>query len=122
MKFIIIGLTMTLSQGVIASKENIDAGRLTLKKWGLAYCLNKHKNNSDSGIDVESSLNGYFQTGIHTEEDAYKNVREYFDIEIKKTIVTGQETGKKIILMACLDAYESNNYKKIITRQDKFIK
>jgi len=99
--------------------KDIDA-RLKLKKWGMAYCLfNRYGDKMDS--DSGGALDGYFQLGKHNSENAYEAVRKYFNESISKNKKVSVLSGKKNILMACLDAYESEEYIKIIEQQDKWI-
>mgnify|MGYP006197345041 CR=1 FL=1 len=50
---------------------------LSLKKWGLAYCIAEHvEGGAGHG---GAAMGGYFQLGSHESEEAYANVRWFFD-------------------------------------------
>ena len=116
--FLVLAL---LSPGLALSSELADA-RLSLKKWGLAYCLSTYQKGDDSKLDAGGAMDGYFQLGSHNEEMAYANVRKFFDKVIKTDQSVSHLTGQPLVLMKCLNAYESPSYKKMISSQDKFLK
>lgn len=114
-------LFMLLIPGLAISSEKLADARLNLKKWGLAYCLNTYQKDESAKLDAGAARGGYFQLGGHNDEAAYENVRKFFDAAMKAEHRVRKESGQPIILMNCLDPYESASYKKIISAQDKFV-
>ncbi|WP_157236255.1 hypothetical protein [Chitiniphilus shinanonensis] len=116
----IVGLLLALPLiGHAAEDINIDNARLTLKKWGMAYCLGTFQK-SETEDEAGYARGGYFQLGEHA-EPAYRNIRSYFNKVIPEDKKVMQATGKTSNLMRCLDAYEAPAYSKLIIQQDKFI-
>ncbi|MEW7314753.1 hypothetical protein AB1E22_18960 [Buttiauxella gaviniae] len=113
-------LLVSLPSIAVPNKNEIIDAREKLKKWGMAYCLSDRYSGS-LNIDSSVALDGYFQLGKHNSEDAYSAVRAYFKASLKKNTKTSILTEKENILMNCLDAYESNEYERIIKQQDKWI-
>lgn len=112
---------MLLPSLAMSSDQLVDA-KASLKKWGMAYCLGTYQKDDHSKMDASLAMGGYFQIGSHNDEIAYSNVRNFFDMAMKADQRVSKENGQPIILMRCLDVYESPNYKKIISAQDKFLK
>lgn len=111
-----------LSPELALSADQVGNARLSLKKWGLAYCIGTYLKDDNAKLDAGAARGGYFQLGSHNDELAYANVRKFFDAAMKAEQRVSKESGQPIILMNCLDAYESPSYKKIISAQDKFLK
>ena len=63
--------------------SDLDDARLSLKKWGLAYCLSEHLVGPDVEKDAGGALEAYFQRGAHADEKAYANVRNFFSFSMK---------------------------------------
>lgn len=111
-----------LLPGLAIPSDQLSDARTSLKKWGMAYCLSTYQKDDHSKMDASLAMGGYFQVGSHNNEIAYSNVRKFFDAAMKTDQRVSKENGHPIILMNCLDAYESSSYKKIISTQDKFLK
>jgi hypothetical protein len=101
-----------------ANKTNTEA-RITLKKWGMAYCLGTYQK-TDTANEAGGARGGYFQLGEHV-EPAYKNIKAYFDRVIPHDKRVMQQTGQPNYLIHCLDAYESAEYQTLIQQQDQWI-
>ncbi|OMQ24599.1 hypothetical protein [Serratia oryzae] len=117
-KKIILSFLLLLSFFVSANGDNSET-RMVLKKWGMAYCLEIYQK-TESADEAGSARSGYFQLGEHSEQ-AYKNVKNYFNRVIPEDKRVMQATGKPNNLMRCLDVYESLEYEKVIRAQDKWI-
>lgn len=98
--------------------EKVVKDELSLKNYGFAYCLSTSQ---DQEIKEESAFaeQGYFQMGNYV-DNAYKNIVDYMKLKTKNVGVY-QMSGKKAILMSCLDIYNSNEYNKLIKNQHKFL-
>lgn len=114
----LILFALLLSMNFAMAGEHDDM-RLMLKKWGMAYCLGTYQ---QQGPDNEAGMarDAYFQLGSHY-EDAYKNVKKYFNRVVPADTKVSQGTGKPNNLMRCLDAYESPEYSKLILDQDRWL-
>ncbi|GLS06023.1 hypothetical protein GCM10007860_31880 [Chitiniphilus shinanonensis] len=99
--------------------DDVKQARLTLKKWGLAYCLSTYQK-TETAKEASQAVGAYFQLGGHA-DGAYNNVEAYFNKAIPEDKKVMQATGKTNNLMRCLDAYEAPAYNKLIIQQDKFI-
>lgn len=115
MRFLV--LLILLSKVAIADDDVVSA-RENLKKWGLAYCL--HQNMATNTAEFGAAQNAYFQLGGHNDEKAYQNIKAYFDAAYKSNSDISSSTGKPIVLMRCLQAYEAKEYRKLIAAQDKY--
>ena len=93
--------------------------RLVLKKWGLSYCLKKYSK-IDPNLAYSSSMESYFQNGLHTDEAAYTAIRAYFDTAIATDLRVGKMDSSQS-LTKCLDAYENKKYNLLVIQQDSFI-
>lgn len=113
---------MAFMPGIAMADGRTDDARQHLKKWGLAYCLNKYKKTACSSTDESLAQEAYFQSGAHNSEQAYTKVRQFFDMAFKNNNDVDKERGEAIVLARCLDAYESVKYKKLIISQDRFVK
>ncbi|WP_353328658.1 hypothetical protein [Chitiniphilus shinanonensis] len=114
----IVGLLLALPL-IGHAAEDIDNARLTLKKWGMAYCLGTFQK-SETEDEAGYARGGYFQLGEHA-EPAYRNVRAYFNRVVPQDMLVNSMSGKVNNLRRCLDAYEAPAYSKLIIQQDKFI-
>lgn len=93
--------------------------RLTLKKWGLAYCVTTHvEGHREPG---GAAMAGYFQTGSHQSEEAYRNVRSFFDAWVVERPSVPKLPGTDLSLMTCINAYESPEYEQVVREQDRFL-
>ncbi|KGM56976.1 hypothetical protein N799_12270 [Lysobacter arseniciresistens ZS79] len=93
--------------------------RLTLKQWGLAYCIAEHvEGGAGHG---GAAMGGYFQLGSHESEDAYANVRRFFDDWVEKRPAVPKTPGTDLSLMTCINAYESAEYASVVREQDRFL-
>jgi len=99
--------------------DDVQAARLTLKKWGMAYCLGTFQK-SDSENEAGYARGAYFQLGEHA-DDAYRNVKAYFNRVVPEDTLVNSISGKANNLRRCLDAYEAPDYQQLILQQDKFI-
>lgn len=96
-----------------------DDPRLMLKQWGLAYCVAAHvEGSADQG---GAAMNGYFQLGGHGSEEAYANVRRFFDTWVVERPAVPKMPGTDLSLMNCIDAYESVEYGRVVREQDRFL-
>lgn len=118
---LILALTL-LTPGLAVPSEQLVDARLSLKKWGLAYCLSTYQKGESSKLDAGTAMDGYFQMGSHNDEEAYVKVRNFFDKAVGADQRVSHLNGQPLIVMECLNAYESPSYKKIISAQDKFLK
>ncbi len=121
MQRLLLVLTLLLPGVALSSGQLADA-RMSLKKWGLAYCLSTYQKDDNSKLDAGAAMGGYFQLGSHNDEIAYVNVRKFFDAAMKAEQRVSHQNGQPIVLMNCLDPYESPSYKKLISAQDRFLK
>lgn len=93
--------------------------RLILKQWGLAYCVAAHvEGRADQG---GAAMNGYFQLGGHGSEEAYANVRRFFDTWVVERPAVPKMPGTDLSLMNCIDAYESVEYGRVVREQDRYL-
>lgn len=93
--------------------------RLALKQWGLAYCMARHvEGRAEQG---GAAMNGYFQLGGHGSEEAYANVRRFFDDWVAEHPAVPKMPGTDLALMTCIDAYESAAYARVVHEQDRFL-
>ena len=92
--------------------------RIKLKQWGLAYCIAGHvEGGSGPG---GAAMGGYFQLGSHGSEDAYRNVRRFFDTWAEHPLIS-KTPGTDLSLMSCINAYESDEYRRVVREQDRFL-
>ena len=61
-------------------------------------------------------MNGYFQLGGHGSEEAYANVRRFFDTWVVERPAVPKMPGTDLSLMNCIDAYESVEYGRVVQR------
>ena len=93
--------------------------RLTLKQWGLAYCIAEHV--EGRAAQGGAAMGGYFQLGSHESEDAYRNVRRFFDEWVAQRPAVPKTAGTDLSLMTCINAYESAEYGRVVREQDRFL-
>ena len=92
---------------------------LSLKKWGLAYCIAEHvEGRSGPG---SAAMGGYFQLGSHESEEAYATVRRVFDEWVAERPAVPKTPGTDLSLMTCINAYESADYASVVREQDRFL-
>lgn len=91
--------------------------RLTLKQWGLAYCVAEHVEGRTA--QGSAAMGGYFQLGGHESEDAYRNVRRFFDEWVAQHPAVPKTAGTDLSLMTCINAYESAEYGQVVREQDR---
>ena len=96
-----------------------DDPRLMLKQWGLAYCVAAHV--EGRAAQGGAAMNGYFQLGAHGSEEAYANVRRFFDDWVVERPAVPKMPGTDLSLMNCIDAYESAEYGRVVREQDRFL-
>lgn len=102
-----------------AHSSSRNDARIALKKWGVAYCLSQHvEGDSAPG---GSAMGAYFEAGAHDNEEAYQNVRTFFDDWVQQHPMIPKHPGNDLSLMPCLDASESVNYRRVIEAQDTFL-
>ncbi|MEJ2795710.1 hypothetical protein WAE56_20090 [Iodobacter sp. LRB] len=113
-----IVVVLFILPAIVLAGGDVIAERSILKKWGLSYCLSKNDQLNDQG---SLAMGGYFQLGAYDNEAAYAKVRAYFDRHLKQETLVAQQTGQKLVLMSCLDAYERPEYDRLISKQDKYL-
>jgi hypothetical protein len=111
-------LAFVLLPSMVSASQGTAEARKLLKKWGLGYCLSVYQK-TETEHEAGGAMGGYFQLGQHSEE-AYKNVRAFFNEKIPLDTRVMQISGKPNNLMRCLDAYESSEFDKLIRAQDKW--
>lgn len=112
---LVVGLTACSTR---AADTEVDP-RLTLKKWGLAYCI--AENVEGRTAQGGAAMGGYFQLGRHESEDAYRNVRRFFDDWVAERPAIPKTPGTDLSLMTCINAYESTEYGRVVREQDRFL-
>ena len=90
---ILLVLALLLPSFALANKQVFDA-RLSLKKWGLAYCIGTYLKDDNAKLDAGAARGGYFQLGSHSDELAYANVRKFFDAAMKAEQRVSKESGQ----------------------------
>lgn len=93
--------------------------RLTLKQWGLAYCIAEHV--EGRAAQGGAAMGGYFQLGSHEGEDAYRGVRQFFDDWVAERPAIPKTPGTDLSLMTCINAYESAEFGRVVREQDRFL-
>lgn len=114
-------ILLLLMSGLAACSTHAAQGdpRLTLKQWGLAYCVAEHvEGRSGPG---SAAMGGYFQLGSHESEEAYANVRRFFDEWMAGRPAVPKTPGTDLSLMTCINAYESAEYGRVVREQDRFL-
>lgn len=117
-------MTLSLSLALaLAAIANTDGGltdaRLNLKKWGLAYCIGTHvEGRTEQG---GAAMGGYFQLGAHSSEAAYQHVRRFFDDWVARHPARASTSGTDLSLMTCINAYESDGYRRLVRQQDTYL-
>lgn len=115
-RLLVLSLLLIVSDLAMADESRAEA-RLSLKKWGLAYCMESHS--PDAQGMAGSAMGAYFEHGSHDNEMAYENVRHFFDSNYRS--VASQSKTASLAFMECLDIYESRAYRKLILDQDRYI-
>lgn len=100
--------------------ESLHEARVTLKKWGLSYCLNVYVEDKGLREQAGAARGGYFQRGFHEDDAAYESVRGFFQSKMT-SLPVAKGDGSRLPYVACLDLYESKGYGGVIRAQDKFI-
>ena len=97
-----------------------EEARLTLKKWGFAYCIAKHLPAVQK--EAQRAEGAYFQLGSHTEQRVYDSVGHFFDEQFQRDTQVSSIDNQPIVIARCLDIYESDAYGILINAQDKYIR
>jgi len=112
-------LLFVLGQAACSTHTTVPDPRLTLKQWGLAYCIAEHvEGGAGHG---GAAMGGYFQLGSHESEEAYANVRWFFDDWVQERPAVPKTAGTDLSLMTCINAYESADYASVVREQDRFL-
>ena len=106
-------------QGGAGLRVDPSDGRIKLKQWGLAYCIAEYVEGAKPRAGA--AMGGYFQLGSHGSEEAYREVRRFFDQWVAANPVVSKTPGNDLSLMNCIDAYESPGYKRVLQEQDRFL-
>ena len=89
---------------------------LLLLMFGLAACSTHAAQRPGS-----AAMGGYFQLGSHESEEAYANVRRFFDEWVAERPAVPKTPGTDLSLMTCINAYESADYASVVREQDRFL-
>ena len=99
----------------------VGEARLNLQKWGLAYCLAQHMSSPAARDDSARAQGAYFQRGGHDDEAAYAEIRAFFDERAKQVTGTVSSGGERLVLVGCLDIYESEAYRAEVKGLDVYV-
>lgn len=106
----------------VAVADEVGEARLNLQKWGLAYCLAQQHMSSPAARDDSARAQGaYFQRGGHDDEAAYAEIRAFFDERAKQITGTVSSGGERLVLVGCLDIYESEAYRAKLKGLDVYV-
>jgi hypothetical protein len=117
-------LTIVMCAAVIPSVSyagDLDDARLSLKKWGLAHCLSEYLAGPIVEKDAGGALEAYFQKGAHGDEKAYENVRNFLASSMKTSKNFRKSDNSRLVIVGCLNIYESKPYRRLIKQQDKYL-
>ncbi|WP_150618137.1 hypothetical protein [Pseudomonas fluorescens] len=129
--FLVIGGICTTASAAV----DVQAARLSLKNYGLAYCIaNQFPDKSDvrDDIGIAIGIYGFMGSGMHTilqNEDTletlhnpYDATSDYVFAAYDKVSAGSKYTDKKVVFYACLDVYNSKEFDAFIKTQDKYIR
>lgn len=112
----------------------VDKARKKLKNYGLARCIHREfLEDSDAKKDIGVSIGAYGFLGrgmyfieqneetLKTLHDPYNATMHYYLYAYDRTHVTSMLSNKKIVVLTCLDIYNSKELDLFIITQDKYM-
>ncbi|WP_122318510.1 hypothetical protein [Pseudomonas cichorii] len=116
-------------------EADVAAARLSLKNYGLSYCIAKQfPNDSDIRADISLAIGTYgvMGSGMHdvlqneetleTIHNPYKATMDYVFSAYDKVSAGSKYSKKKMVFYACLAVYNSPEFDEFIKTQDKYIR
>ncbi|UOO77110.1 type VI secretion system amidase immunity protein Tai4 [Neisseria sp. Dent CA1/247] len=101
-----------------AQQDSLLERRKLLQNWGFSHCLYHFGEGKWLKEDVGAASGVYFQAGGH-QAPAYQAIKKF----INNAMINSKETdsqNNKLIFYKCLKIYNSNEYKRMIKKMDKY--
>lgn len=119
--YLTIILLSLFSQSCYSQKnEYIESSRLSLKNYGLAYCMKKKSEEKNlPSLDYSRALGIYFNNGNHNSQDVYNLVHSYVKDNIKNNNFKAFDGDNNTF--SCLELYNSMGYEELIKSLDSYI-